>query len=103
MKERGMKFCKHCGVKVENRNVTGYCRKCYRADGSVVTKKRTVKNQPCLLCKKPQSEHQHMYCDECRQRLSTEGGWHWGHMTNHSLNLNAQGMRMGDVGHIKYI
>jgi len=74
-----MKFCKDCGKRVHNRNITGYCRECYRANGSVVTKNKTVKDQPCYLCKKPRSEHKYMYCDACRKALFESGDF-TGHM-----------------------
>ena len=30
-------------------------------------KHKVKKDQPCLLCKKPRSEHKYMYCDYCRK------------------------------------
>jgi len=69
-----------CGARIKKDNVTGYCIKCYRANGSVITKKREKKDKPCYFCKEPKSEHKYMYCDDCRAKLSEEGGWYWGQM-----------------------
>ena len=67
-----VRHCEECGGKVDRRSVTGLCSKCYRANGSEVTKK-VKKDQPCLLCKKPRSEHKYMYCDYCRKTLFDTG------------------------------
>ena len=67
-----VRHCEECGGKVDRRSVTGLCSKCYRANGSEVTKK-VKKDQPCLLCKKPRSEHKYMYCDYCRKTLFDSG------------------------------
>ena len=68
-----MKHCKECGGKLGQRNITGLCLKHYRAHGSVTIKTKKRKTAPCLLCKKPRSEHKYMYCDHCRKTLFDTG------------------------------
>lgn len=95
-----IRHCK-CGARIKKDNVTGLCLTCYRAKGSIVRKKRVNNHQPCLYCKEKKSTHKYRYCDDCREMLRGEGGWHWGQMLGKSWGGDK--VYCVPVSEIKYI